>query len=301
MRAAAALGCTLAVLASPSARAAFAGRPGRIAFEAVQGTFARLETVDPATGAVQLLPVPPDATAPAWSPGGTRLAFASGGSIVVSRADGTHRRTLTRASGQDVSDSAPAWSPDGRLLAFESTRNRFGGAGDVWLIRPDGKRLRPFLTGPAAEVEPAFSPDGRRIAFASDRDGDADVYVVRTNGADLTELTRNRATDGEPAWSPDGRRIAFVSDRSGHPQLYVMGADGRHARRLTRSPLVDQSPAWSPDGREIAFARGPDLARDPQAPGTFDIWVVPAAGGAARPLVQTPADDLAPAWQALPR
>jgi TolB protein len=303
VRAVALLALTLAGLAAPAAAtAAFPGRPGAVVFQQVRNAASRLATVDPVTGAVRVLPIPGDAFNPAWSPRGTRIAFTGAGAqLLLARPDGRGARALTAPAGGDAGDDDPAWAPNGRRLAFQSTRNRLGGAADVWLVNLDGSRLRPFLTGPAADGQPAFSPDGRRLAFTSDRDGDADVYLVRPSGADLVQLTRNRATDSEPAWSPDGRRIAFVSDRSGHSQLYVMGARGTHARRLTRSPLLDQSPAWSPDGRRIVFSRGPDVVRDPRAGGTFDLFVVPATGGPARPLVQSPADDLSPDWQARPR
>ena len=59
--------------------------------------------------------------APAWSPDGRRIAFASGRDgnfeIYVINADGSRQRRLTRNTGRDV---GPVWSPDGRRIAFES-------------------------------------------------------------------------------------------------------------------------------------------------------------------------------------
>jgi Tol biopolymer transport system component len=50
---------------------------------------------------------------PAWSPDGTKVAFAStrtGGDLFVANADGTHARRLTSGGGDEI---APRWSPDG--------------------------------------------------------------------------------------------------------------------------------------------------------------------------------------------
>ena len=49
--------------------------------------------------------------------------------------------------------------------------------------------------------------------------------------------------------------------------------------RLTNNPAAEYFPAWSPDGRYIAFCR---MAAD-----RFEIWTVPALGGAERKLGQS--------------
>jgi TolB protein len=92
-----------------------------------------------------------------------------------------------------------------------------------------------------------------------------------------------------PAWSPDRRRIAFSGGGIlGRAGIWVMNADGSHKRRLTRR-AGDGEPTWSPDGRRIAYRS--------QSPTSNDLWVVPAAGGTARPLLQTPrANEWEPDW-----
>ena len=130
--------------------------------------------------------------------------------------------------------------------------------------------------------------------FVSTRDGDYALYAVDAGGRHEWRLTKAKGDPAtpaglffelQPAWSPDARSIAFVSRRDGSSHVYVMRADGSDARRLTRGPGEDSRPTWSPDGRRIAFARAGEL------------FVVPAAGGAAHRLTSGLGGDAAdPAW-----
>lgn len=199
---------------------------------------------------------------PAWSPDGRRVAFVvvrdpisrGSGSIVVARADGTHRHVV--ASG-----FAPAWSPDGRTVAFART-GKTGAA--IWLIRPDGGGRRLLTAG----LDPAWSPDGKRLVLA--RDGW--IVVVNRDGSGVRQLTAppsgcdmpdpdQYGVDADPDWGPGGR-IAFVRScdelsAGSYDRIFVVRADGTGLHALTQGP-DDASPSWSPDGRALAFVR--DLA-----------------------------------------
>lgn len=68
-------------------------------------------------------------------------------------------------------------------------------------------------------------------------------------------------------------------------------SDGSRQVQLTRYPggLVG-TPRWSPDGQFLAY--------DARVNGNRDIYVMPAAGGAARRLTENAHDDRLPAWSA---
>jgi len=82
---------------------------------------------------------------PAWSPRGDKIAYASVAQgyrfdIWVVSPDGSGAKKLTDMPG---SSEYPTWSPDGSLIAFINTQN---GRSDLYVIKPDGTRLRRVTT-----------------------------------------------------------------------------------------------------------------------------------------------------------
>jgi TolB protein len=160
--------------------------------------------------------VPTFESAPAWSPDGSRIAFArvdvtSGfdhprAAIYTIRPDGAGLRKLADGGVE------PDWSPDGMRIAYTSIRDSFG-----------------------RTCFEECSPSG-------------EIYVMDADGSDQRRLTRTEADDRAPAWSPDGRFIAFVSDRSSprrhENEIYVMKADGGDIHRITRNGVWDLDPDW---------------------------------------------------------
>jgi gamma-glutamyltranspeptidase/glutathione hydrolase len=91
----------------------------------------------------------------------------------------------------------------------------------------------------------------------------------------------------EAAWSPDGRRLAATW----FDAIWTMNADGRDSKRVVATVqgwAAERDPAWSPDGRTIAFSASTN--------GEFDLWVAPAAGGAARRVTSDAGDERWPSW-----
>jgi Tol biopolymer transport system component len=104
---------------------------------------------------------------PAWSPGGTALAFTVGRTgpsrlVVVGAGGGPARdlADLTAAAGS----VGPAWAPDGRSLVFDDLDPEPGGTA-VRRIALDGT---PAVTL-AAGSDPRWSPDGSAILYESAR------------------------------------------------------------------------------------------------------------------------------------
>ena len=153
---------------------------------------------------------------PAFSPGGSTIAFEAGTTrertriYLLDLVTGELRRIENKAAG----NAFPAFSPTGRQLAFSQTDSRF--AWDLCIVRLDGGEQVCLTRGSANEVEPSWSPDGRSIIFASDRADPQRVirslYTVRPDGSGLRRLTKGFDA-GAPAFSRDGTEVAFVRRR----------------------------------------------------------------------------------------
>src|SRR5262245_6040593 len=179
-------------------------------------------------------------------------------------------------------------------------------------------------------ADPQISPDGSRVVYVRvTADSAADEYrtslwLVETSGGAPRALTAG-PRDGQPRWSPDGRTLAFVRGAEGKPgQIHLLPMAGGEATQLTRLKGGASAPAWSPDSRRIAFSSGTNPALDDDTtrakpkkePGRVitrpvfrvnnqgfvdldhpsHVWVVDAAGGAARQLTTGRFDEGAPAW-----
>jgi dipeptidyl aminopeptidase/acylaminoacyl peptidase len=221
---------------------------------------------------------------PQWSPDGTRVAFLS-----------------TR--DQKEGDRA------------EGDRD---GAPQVWILRADGGEAWKLTEHKGSIRSFKWSRDSRQIFFvsedaksdsekAAEKAGDDVVYVDegpngQTRGhytsvwqiavgddvaAERKErkITRDRLLIGGWDPSPDASRVVVThrpdAERNGQyrAELAVIDVATGELRRLTKNEAPESDPRWSPDGQWIAYQapadRSWDLAQE-------KVWVVPAAGGAAR-------------------
>jgi TolB protein len=136
---------------------------------------------------------------PAWSPDGTKIAFASNrdGSdfkLWVMNADGSDARQLTSAGSS--ADVLPSWSPDGTLIAFQ---RRSGAAYRVGLLPAAGGNPA-FFDFDGDAYAPAWSPDGERIAFVGRIGSEYDIHTRSPSGAGPVTRIVHPGADRNPAW-----------------------------------------------------------------------------------------------------
>ncbi len=157
-----------------------------------------------------------DDIAPALSPDGKRIAFASNRSgywdlYLLEIASGE----TTRLTDTKTYDGAPSWSPDGAWLASETYLD---GSLEI-LVQPindsSAKAIR-LTNNPAADHSPAWEPGGRRIAFVSTRGGDSDIYLADLDNAGSSRFQNisntPNAIESHPIWSRDGSKLAWASN-----------------------------------------------------------------------------------------
>jgi Tol biopolymer transport system component len=197
-------------------------------------------------------------TQPAWSPDGTRIAFARGAGssgLWTIAADGTDERVVPSTvpdcglGGSDVAHNrVAAWSSDGRRLATD---------GSVFCDHDEPASCVVTISTGATScathggewVYQDWSPDSRWVLVGSSGFGFGLFYF---EGGNYVELTPGQANDGleGAAWSPDGTTIVFRRDpypSSGSPaEVYLIdAADGGNLRPLG-GPHVGCCYDWQP-------------------------------------------------------
>jgi Tol biopolymer transport system component len=238
---------------------------------------------------------------PAWSPGGTLVAFTRDptssttdvrGDIYVMRQDGSQVQRLTNTTAANYS---PAWSPDGSRIAFASNRS---GNFEIYTMRVDGSDVRRLTNHAADDAAPTWSPDGTRIVFESTRTGNGDIYSMTPSGSGVTRLTTSADAEGLASWSPTGSKLAFVVylanvGEFGDFEVYTMNANGSGRVNLTNdSGSWDFNPSWSPDGGQILYDGDPF--------GDLDVFSIPSSGGTPDILTLSGDDEWNPDFQPIP-
>jgi len=161
------------------------------------------------------------ASAPVWSPDGSRVAFTAlraGGSygIYQKATNGAGKeQELVRATGDQKFPND--WSRDGRFLLYAQWNPQTHGS-DLWILplagdgTPSGTAT-PFANAAFGEDQGRFSPDARWIAYASDESGRSEIYIqpfpAPPNGGSKTPISRDGGI--QPHWRRDGKELFYFS------------------------------------------------------------------------------------------
>jgi len=237
------------------------------------------------------------ATAPAWSPDGTQIAWfgyrwprppnghAVGSynilrAFCASDADGKNLHQVPRTVCSERC-SNNLGDPPGELNWVGPSLLVYGSDDGVHTISVGQKPKSLARAGPDPY---AIDAQGDRIAtagFAFGCQGCAGPVTVRSvpSGTLVGTLGGTKFNNDEPSLSPDGTQVVFTrssgKNAGARPSLWTAAADGSHLRRLERN---GENALWSPAGNRIAYL----------APGTTQAaWrLVAPQGGASTTLLR---------------
>jgi dipeptidyl aminopeptidase/acylaminoacyl peptidase len=214
---------------------------------------------------------------PAWSPDGTKIAFASNRSApepdlnynkdiwVVEAGNSDQGKSLVQVTTNVGTEDAPAWSPDGRWIAYTTQLEP-----ELFQYSTIQIAVSP-ATGGAANVLtrkldrnstiPRFSADGKWIYFIADDDGTQNLLRVPAAGGEITRPIGGRKMVEAYSLGADGTAVAAVGELTHPDELYVLPPGGE-LRKLTsvndalmaelRLPTVEYVHFKSKDGTSVA-------------------------------------------------
>jgi Tol biopolymer transport system component len=226
---------------------------------------------------------------PAFSPDGSRIAFASRRAIYVMDADGTNTARVTNSTG---TDAHPVFTPDGNAIVFDSDRS---GHSQIFVQPLTGTDAVQLTQEPGVNTEPAVSPDGETIAFVSTRDGGTNVWLMGKDGSNQRPFTKNanrnyRST--EPLFLRDGSLWYLVEVKEGgHALTQVVKGDLPSGRvtPVTGTDLVLADFSASPSGDLLALVVNVQAGGKP----VYKVYIQPSGtGGAAVPLPTTGTEQM---------
>ncbi len=209
----------------------------------------------------QLTDDPGNEVMPAFSPDGSRIAFAGDRAgnwdIYIVDVKGGQAVQVTSDPTDDIH---PSFSRDGQQLIYSSYGSQ-SGQWEMVIVDLNNPSTKRYI---GHGLFPAWSPTQDKIVFQRARQRGTRWFSIWTidlvNGEPMSPTEIAASTNAAaitPDWSPDGKQIVFCTvidpdaqDRTGPPQadIWLVNAEGTNRVRLTMGQFANIQPVWAPSG-----------------------------------------------------
>lgn len=174
-------------------------------------------------------------------------------------------------------------------IVFDAKTNH-GFHVEIFLMAPDGSKVRQLTQLRKQSHSPACARDGKRIAFASETDEGHQIHVMNADGGDVSAITSGKGRRGGISWSPDGAQLVFTRVHDSRSEVWKVNADGSGLARLSddEADAATTSGAWSPDGTKILFATPRFVPKINQGRWAWEVCTMDPKGGGIARLTENP-------------
>jgi eukaryotic-like serine/threonine-protein kinase len=167
--------------------------------------------LEPGNRRTRMTSLPGTAFSPAWSPNGTKIAFACDDGVQFSLKIGSQGEQETELLNNAVG-SPTDWSRDGKYILIDAIHTRESTSSDIYLFDFNEKSAKPWLATKFDEGQGRFSPDGSWVAYSSNATGRREVCLRPFKGEGAVVLVSS-AGGRHPVWRSDGRELFYLSPK----------------------------------------------------------------------------------------
>jgi Tol biopolymer transport system component/DNA-binding winged helix-turn-helix (wHTH) protein len=206
-------------------------------------------------------------------------------------AAGSGLHQLLPGWSRPATECCGSWTSDGQYFVFQSSH---AGRSDIWGIAGKSQRgttqSLPFAitNGPLNYQTPISSPQGHSLYFIG-VNARPDLLVQHLPNGPFVPLIDQASAESRVEYSRDGRWMAWLNASDG--ALWRGRVDGSERLRLTSPPFWTFLMKWSPDNSQL-------LTMSQEQGKPWEIYLIDAAGGGIRRLLNEERGEADPDWSA---